>query len=159
MRRPPAFSLVAVALLSIVAFVLAGCLVTPVGQSGGMGSVTIPDTSRMEIIDAAQDVFSEFGYEPGPSDFPDSISFDKPSGVAGQVAYGSYGETTTMRVKLAISEIAGTSDFRVSPAVFSVNDAGQAGFEDPTRRSQLLALEFKPILEKVRARAMGGGSL
>lgn len=77
----------------------------------------------------------------------------------GQIAYGSYGETTTLRVTLTLTPIPGTNDVRMSPTVYSVSDAGQAGFEDPTRRSQLFALEFKPILEKIRARSAGVGPM
>ncbi len=138
---------------------LTGCFVSQTASSGGMGSVTVSDTNRATIIEAAQAVFPSYGYEPGPANFPESISFDKSAGAVGQIAYGSYGETTTLRVTLTLTPIPGTNDVRMSPTVYSVSDAGQAGFEDPTRRSQLFALEFKPILEKIRARSAGVGPM
>ncbi len=142
-----------------LALTLTGCLVTKVGDSGGMGSITIPNTNRLAVIDAAQNVFPEYGYNAGPADYPESISFDKPAGVAGQIAYGSYDDTTTMRVRLKLTEIPGTGDVRVSPTVYSVSNAGEAGFADETRRSQLFALEFKPILNEIKAQAAQAGSL
>ncbi len=151
----------ALPILALIAFLTtqSGCFVSQTASYGGMGSVTVSDTNRATIIEAAQAVFPSYGYEPGPANFPESISFDKPAGAAGQIAYGSYGETTTLRATITLTPIPGTDDVRMSPSVYSVSDAGQAGFEDPTRRSQLFALEFKPILEKIRARAAGVGPM
>ncbi len=145
--------------LLAICLALGGCLATPVGKSGGMGSVTVPNTNRLAIVDAAQDIFPDYGYTTGPASFPESISFDKPAGTAGQIAYGSYDDPATMRVRLTLSPIPGTNDVRVSPTVFSVSDANEAGFDDPTRRSQLFALEFKPILNRIKAQAADAGPM
>ncbi|MDD5199334.1 MAG: hypothetical protein PHC88_05975 [Terrimicrobiaceae bacterium] len=140
-------------------FVLAGCLTAPVASSGGPGSVTVPNTNATAIISAAQDVFPQYGYTLDSVNYPDSISFDKPSGTFGKIMYGSYGTTTTIRVHLKLAPIAGTNDFRVIPRVTRVSDAGEAGFEDSTRMMGLWAGQFGPLLQKVKAEAGGAGPM
>ena len=142
----------------VCSLVLGGCLTTPVEKSGGMGSITVQNTNLNAILNAAQAVFSEDGYTVSGSNYPDSVSFDKPSGAFGQLMYGSYGTTTTFRVTLLTTAIPGTNDFRLSTRVSRVSDAGEAGFEDSTRMMGLWSGEFKPLLRKIAAQAGGVGS-
>lgn len=111
------------------------------------------------IIDAAGDIFPRYGYTLGPADFPNSVSFDKPSGAFGKLLYGSYGTTTGVRVKVVITPIPGSNDYRLSPQVSRVSDAGEAGFEDSTQMAGLWGGEFKPILRQVAAQAGGAGPM
>jgi len=137
-------------LASLSLFLLSGCLVSPVSESGGPGSVTVTNSSPESIIAAARVVFPEYGYTPGPANFPRSVSFDKPAGAFGKLLYGSYGTTTTMRVTVNIIPIPETSDYRLVPRLKRVSDAGQAGFEDSNSMASLWAAEFGPVLRKVR---------
>jgi len=137
---------------------LSGCLVSPVSSSGGPGSITVTNSNPEAIISAARVVFSEYGYTPGPANFPRSISFDKSAGAFGRLLYGSYGTTTTIRVTMNIVPIPETNDYRLSTRLQRVTDAGVAGFEDSTSMAGLWSAEFGPILRKVRDHAEGRGS-
>jgi hypothetical protein len=90
-------------------------------------------------------------------DYPLTISFDKPAGKLGELMYGSYGTTTTVRVKLSLVPIPGTNDYWLKPSVFRVSDAGEAGFEDSTKMLGLWSGEFKPLLRQIQAQAAGAG--
>lgn len=76
--------------------------------------MTVSNTNVTAIIAAANGVFAQSGYSPGPANYPDSVSFDKPAGAFGQLAYGSYGTTTTIRARVSMTPIPGTNDFRIS---------------------------------------------
>ena len=143
--------------LFCVALFLGGCLVTPVDKTGGPGSVTVANTNSTAIIAAAQNVFPNYGYTPGPVNYPDSVSFDKPAGKFGKIMYGSYGTTTTFRVKLVITQIPGTSNYRLSPKVTRVSDAGEAGFEDSHHMGGMWSSQFGPLLQQVKNQAQGAG--
>lgn len=138
---------------------LTGCLTTPVGQSGGPGSITAQNTNPSALVDAAGDIFPRYGYTVGPVNFPNSISFDKPAGNFDKLLYGSYGVTTSVRVKMVMTPIPGSNDYRLSTKVYRVNDAGQAGFEDSTKMMSLWSGEFKPILRQIAAQAGGAGPM
>lgn len=143
--------------LSFLVFLLGGCLTTPVGKTGGPGSITVQNSNPFAILNAAQTVFAESGYSGGPGNFPESISFEKPAGAMGKLFYGSYGNTTTIRVKISMVQIPGTNDYRLVPHVSRVTDAGQAGFEDDQRMLGMWSGQFKPLLRKVAAQAGGAG--
>ncbi len=145
-------------LLLAVSTFLTGCLTTPVASSGGLGATTVPNTNPTAIISAAQTVFAQYGYTPGPMSYPDSISFDKPSGAFGTLLYGSYGTTTGVRAKLILTPLDG-GDYRLSTNVYRVTDAGEAGFEDSRKMMGLWAGEFGPLLEKIKAQAANAGSM
>lgn len=140
-----------------MSFLLTGCLTSKVSNSGGLGSVTVPNTNVNAIIAAANGVFAQSGYSPGPTDYPDSVSFDKPSGGFGKLMYGSYGTTTTFRAKLRMVQIPGTSDYRLSTQMTRVTDAGDAGFEDSTQMMGVWSGEFGPLLQQIKTQAAGAG--
>lgn len=147
-------------LLSLaLAVFLGGCLTTPVSKSGGAGAGTVTNSNPSAIIAAASSVFANYGYTAGPVDYPDSVSFDKPAGGFGKLMYGSYGVTTTFRVKLSIIPLPGTNDFRLSTRVSRVSDAGDAGFEDDQKMLGVWAAEFKPLIRQISAQASNAGPL
>ncbi len=136
---------------------LIGCLTTPVAKPGGAG--VVPNTNPFAIITAAQSVFAEYGYTPGPSSFPDSISFDKPAGGFGKLMYGSYGVTTTVRSTLLIVQVPGTNDYQLRTKVSRVSDAGEAGFEEDEKMLGAWSAQFKPLLEKISLQAANAGPM
>ncbi len=137
------------------AVILSGCLSSNISSSGGIGAVTVKDTNPNAVISAAQDVFAQKGYTLSGSDYPDSISFDKPAGGFGNAMWGSYGDPQTIRVKLALVPIPGTSDIRIQPSVYSVGDAGEAGFDDERPLIGLWNAEFAPMLGRIAQQAGG----
>lgn len=107
-------------------------------------------------MDAANSVFSQSGYSVGPTNYPDSISFDKPAGGFGQAMWGSYDQTTTYRATLSMIPLSG-NDYRIAVSVSVVNNAGQAGFEDARPVLGLWSAEFLPLLNKIKAQAANAG--
>jgi hypothetical protein len=149
-------------LLPLVALLalLAGCLTAPVADSGGIGAVTVSNTNPSAIVAAAQTVFANYGYTPGPVNYPDSISFDKPSGAFGKILYGSYGTTNSVRVKLGMVQISSiTNDYRLSTTVYRVTDDGEAGFESDQKMIGLWNAEFGPLLKQISAQAANAGPM
>ena len=138
---------------------LTSCLVTPVEKSGGIGSVTVANSNPQAIISAAQDLFPQYGYQTHVTKFPNSVSFDKDSNRLANVMWGSYGDPQTIRVKIRVVQIPGTNDYRISPKVFTVSDAGEAGFESKRPLMGLWSGEFGPLLKKVAAQASGAGPM
>ena len=132
---------------------LTGCLTS---SPGGMGSVTVNNTNVMAIVTAAQSVFAAKGYSVGPGGYPQAISFEKPAGAFGKLMYGSYGVTTTVRVQITITQLAG-NNYQLTPKVYRVSDAGQAGFESSQRMLGLFSGEFGPLLKQVQAQAANAG--
>ena len=149
-------SLLAVVLLSVL---VSGCLVSPVSQSGGMGSVTVVNSNPGAIVAAAQAVFPQSGYQLATSNFPYSISFDKASNRFANIMWGSYGNPQTIRVRVNINQIPGTNNYRLVPKVFSVSSAGEAGFEDQRPVMGLWSGEFGPLLKQVATQAGGAGAM
>jgi len=147
-------SLPSVPLVLALCVVLGGCLATPVDKSG---SVTSTNTNPSALVSAAQTVFANYGYTPGPGSFPDYISFQKPAGTFGKIMYGSYGTTTTIRVRMTMVQIPGTNNYRLGAKVSRVSDAGEAGFEDSTKMMGMWAGQFDPILKQVASQASGAG--
>jgi len=143
--------------LLVCALLPAGCLTKPVGKPGSAGWV--PNSNPMAIISAAQAVFAEYGYQPGPANFPDSVSFDKPAGSFGKLMYGSYGVTTTIRATLVIVPVPGTGNYQMRTKVSRVSDAGQAGFEDDQKMLDVWTTQFRPLLEKISAQAANAGPI
>lgn len=139
--------------ISLAALFLAGCLSSPISSSGGIGAVTVKNTNVNRVISAAQTVFAGRGYMLSDSDYPDSISFDKPAGSFGNAMWGSYGNPQTIRVKIMMVPIPMTSDIRLEPRVYSVGDAGQAGFDSERPLVGLWNAEFGPMLKQVAALA------
>ncbi len=137
----------------------AGCLTSKVADSGGVSALTASNTNVNAIIDAANSVFPQSGYSVGPVDYPNSISFDKPAGGFGKLMYGSYGVTTTIRVKMIMTPIGDSNDYRLSVKVTRVSDAGESGFEDSSRMMGLWAGEFKPLLRQIAAKSGGAGPM
>ena len=132
---------------------LAGCLSSPISSSGGIGAVTVKNTTVDRVISAAQTVFAGRGYTLSDSEYPESISFDKPAGSFGNAMWGSYGNPQTIRVKLAMVPIPMTSDIRLEPRVYSVGDAGEAGFDSERPLIGLWNAEFGPMLKQVASLA------
>jgi len=138
---------------------MSGCLVSPVSQSGGMGSVTVTNSNPNAIVAAAQAVFPQSGYQLSGSNYPSSISFDKPSSRFANVVWGSYGNPQTIRVRVMINQIPGTNNYRLVPRVFSVSSAGEAGFEDKRPLMGMWDSQFGPLLKQVAAQAGGAGAM
>ena len=132
---------------------IAGCLSTPIANSGGIGAVTVKKTSVDRVISAAQTVFAGRGYTLSDSDYPDSISFDKPAGAFGNAMWGNYGNPQSIRVKIKMVPIPMTSDIRLEPRVYSVGDAGEAGFDNERPLVALWNAEFGPMLKQVASLA------
>ncbi len=143
--------------VSLFALLLAGCLTPPVDQSGGPGSVTVTNSNPSAIISAAQSVFPNYGYTPGFGNGVSSVVFDKDSNKLANVLWGSYGCKQTVRVKVKIVQIPGTNNYRISPKVYTVSDAGEAGFESKRALIGLWGAEFGPLLKQVAAQASGAG--
>ena len=138
---------------SLAVLLLAGCLSSPISSSGGIGAVTVKNTTADRVISAAQTVFAGRGYTLSDSEYPESISFDKPAGSFGNAMWGSYGDPQTIRVKLAMVPIPMTSDIRLQPRVYSVGDAGEAGFDSERPLIGLWNAEFGPMLKQVASLA------
>ena len=138
---------------SLAVLFLAGCLSSPISSSGGIGAVTVKNTSPDRVISAAQTVFAGRGYTLSESNYPESISFDKPAGGFGNAMWGSYGNPQTIRVKIAMGPIPMTSDIRLEPRVYSVGDAGEAGFDSERPLVGLWNTEFGPMLKQVASLA------
>lgn len=143
------FSLAALA----VGLTFSGCLTTTVADSGGPGSVTVPNSNWVSISAAANAAFAQHGYTSAPSGSMDTLAFDKPAGAFGELMYGSYGQTTSYRVQVQIVQIPGTNDYRLIPRVSRVSNAGSAGFESKTRMMGFWAGQFGPILKQVAQQA------
>jgi len=144
-------------LFTVLTILLSGCLTTPVSQSGSMGSTTVTNSNPDAIIAAALSVFPKYGYSPGGGNYPTSISFDKKSSQFAKIMWGSYGVPQTIRVKVKITQIPGTNDFRISPKVYTVSNAGEAGFESDRPLAGLWNSEFGPLLKQVAAQSSGAG--
>ena len=145
---------------SLVCFsmlLISGCLVAPVAKSGGIGSVTVTNSNPNAIIAAAQSVFPNYGYTPGVTHYPTSVSFDKSSSKFATVMWGGYYNPQSVHVKIQIVRIPGTNDYRISPKVFSVSNAGQAGFESKRPLIGLWNSEFSPLLGQIASQASGAG--
>ena len=138
---------------SLAVLFLAGCLSSPIASSGGIGAVTVKNTSVDRVISAAQTVFAGRGYTLSDSDYPESVSFDKPAGSFGNAMWGSYGNPQSIRVKIAMVPIPMTSDIRLEPRVYSVGDAGEAGFDNERPLIGLWNAEFGPMLKQVASLA------
>jgi hypothetical protein len=138
---------------SLAVLFLAGCLSSPIASSGGIGAITVKNTSVDRVISAAQTVFAGRGYTLSDSDYPESVSFDKPAGSFGNAMWGSYGNPQSIRVKIAMVPIPMTSDIRLEPRVYSVGDAGEAGFDNERPLIGLWNAEFGPMLKQVASLA------
>ena len=145
------------AVTSLASLLLAGCLTQPVSSSGGPGSVTVTNSNPSAIIAAAQEVFPDYGYSPHGGNGISSVSFDKDSNKLANVLWGSYDCPQTVRVKVLITQIPGTNNYRISPKVYTVSDKGEAGFESKRALIGLWGAEFGPLLKKVAAKAAGAG--
>jgi len=137
----------------VVALFFAGCLTTPVSQGG----IQVTNSNVSAIIDAANTVFAQSGYSPGPANYPDSVSFDKPAGAFSNLMWGSYERKQTIRAKVRMTPIPGTNNFRLSAQASTVTSAGEAGFED-SRKISLFSGEFTPLLRQIAAQASGAGN-
>ena len=142
---------------SSVALCLGGCMTASPSGSGGIAATTVQNTNVGAIMGAANSVFAQSGYSVGPTNYPDSISFDKPAGGFGQAMWGGYNQSTTYRATLRMVPLGG-SDYRLAVSVLVVNDAGQAGFEDARPVLGLWSAEFIPLLNKIKAQAANAGS-
>lgn len=130
-------------------------MTTPVSKTG---VTTATNTNPYAIVSAAQSVFANSGYSAGPADFPNSVSFDKPSGAFGRIMYGSYDQTTTIRCTMTMTQIPGTSNYRLGARASVVQDAGDPGFE--SGRPLLIGDDqFNPLLRQVAAQASNAGPM
>lgn len=134
-----------------------GCLTSSVSSSGGLGATTVPNSNVGAIMDSARTVFADSGYTLSGSNYPTSLSFDRPAGTMGKLLYGSYGVTTTIRVTLNIIQVPGTNDYRLGTKVSRVSDAGEAGFEESQKMLGVWSGEFKPLLARIATQAGGAG--
>jgi hypothetical protein len=142
-------------LLALTALVFTGCMTTPVAKTG---TTTAVNSNPSAIVSAANSVFANSGYSPGPSNFPDSVAFDKPSGAFGKIMYGSYDQTTTIRCTVSITQIPGTSNYRLGAKASVVQDAGEAGFE--SGRPLLIGDDqFNPLLRQIASQASNAGPM
>lgn len=132
---------------------VSGCLVSPVSTAGGIGAVTVSNSNPNSIIAALQNEFSQNGYTLARSDYPASVSFDKPAGAFGNAMWGSYGAPQSIRVKISIVPIPGTQNYRLEPKVYSVTDAGEAGFDQQRPLMGLWNAEFGPLLRRAARQA------
>jgi hypothetical protein len=124
-----------------------------------MGSVTVSNSNPGAIIAAAQSLFPNYGYSPTfGGDGVSSVCFEKNSNKVANVLWGSYGNPQTLRVKVKIVQIPGTNNYRISPKVSTVSDAGEAGFESKHKLSSLWASQFGPLMKQVAAQASGAGA-
>ena len=121
--------------------------------------MTVTNSNPSAIIAATQSVFPNYGYSPSGSHFPSSISYDKGSSRFAHVMWGSYNDPQTIRVKVQIISIPGSNDFRLVPKVYSVSDAGEAGFESKRPLAGQWNTEIGPLHKQVAAQASGAGSL
>ena len=141
-------------LLALAAALFTGCATTPVSQTG---STTVVNSNPYAIVNAAQSVFANSGYSAGPSDFPNSVSFDKPSGAFGKIMYGSYDQTTSILCTMSITQIPGTSNYRLGATAHTVQNDGQAGFE--SSRPIVFDNQFNPLLRQVASQASNAGPM
>jgi hypothetical protein len=142
----------------LLALLLGGCSSIPEQAPAPLGSVTATNTNPAAIIAAAQSVFAQSGYTAGFVNAPEWIAFDKPAGKFGKAMWGGYDQTTTIRVRLTLTPMAGGNDYRLSTHVYSVEDANEAGFEDEHALSGLWSGEFEPMLKRISAQASGAGA-
>ena len=153
------FSNIALLALASLTLLVSGCLVAPVSQSGGLGSVTVTNSNPDAIIAAAQSVFPNYGYTLHGSHDLSSVSFDKDSNRFARVVWGSYGDPQTIRVKVSILPIPSSNSYRLALKVYTVSDAGVAGFESKRPLVGLWNSEFAPLLGQVAVQASGAGPL
>lgn len=158
MHRPPRTvtrqKVKSFSLLALACVLLSGCATTPVAKTG---TTTATNTNPYAIVSAAQSVFANSGYSAGPTDFPNSVSFDKPSGALGKIMYGSYDQTTTTRCTMTITQIPGSNDYRLGARASTVQDAGEAGFE--SGRPIVFDNQFNPLLRQIAAQASNAGPM
>ena len=146
-------------LLLILVLLLSGCLATPVQQSGGIGSVTVINSNPTAIIAASQNIFPNYGYTLHTTHFPTSVSFDQAGNKTARIMWGSYGDPQTMRVKVLIVAIPGSNNYRISPKLYTVSDAGEAGFESKRPLVGLWNSQFSSIFEQIASQASGAGPM
>lgn len=146
-------------LVLVLLTLLTGCLVTPVDNSGGIGSVTVTNSNPDAIIAAARNVFPNYGYTLHTMHYPTSVSFDQSGNKTARILWGSYGNPQTLRVKMQITSIPGGNNYRLSPKVYTVSDAGEAGFESKRPLVSLWNSQFAPLFQQVATQASGAGSL
>lgn len=72
--------------------------------------------------------------------------------------FGSYGRTTTFRVRLQMIPVPGTNDFRLIPTASRVSNARMAGFESEVGMTGFWASQFRPIMRAIRAEAANARS-
>ena len=145
-------------LLLTLAMLLSGCLVTPVAQSGGNGSVTVTNSNPDAIIAAARNVFPDYGYTLHTTHYPTSVSFNQSGNKTARILWGSYGNPQTLRVKMQITPIPGTNNYRLSPKVYTVSDAGEAGFESKRPLVSLWNSQYSTLFQQVATQASGAGA-
>lgn len=143
--------------LTLMLVLLSGCLVSPVGRSGGIGATTVTDSNPSAIIAAATTAFTNAGYSVGVVNYPDSVEFDKRAGAFGQAMYGGWDNSASYRATLQITPLPETTNYRIGVRVSRVNEAGVAGFEDSVSMSGLWSAEFAPILQNIRREASNAG--
>jgi len=132
---------------------LAGCLASPVEKSGGPGSITVPNTTPPAILSAAREVFARYGYSPSGGNFPRNIAFERPAGRTGELMFGGFGQTTTIRVQIDLVPLPSSHDIRLMTRVYRVNNAGRAGFESETPMLRVWSSQFNAALREIQMTA------
>ena len=102
-------------------------------------------------------IFPNYGYSLHNTRFPDSVSFDQPGNKTARILWGSYGVPQTLRVKVSIVAIPGTNNYRISPKVYTVSNAGEAGFESKRPLVSLWNSQFSSIFDQIAQQASGAG--
>ncbi|MFV0416811.1 MAG: hypothetical protein ACK5NG_10650 [Chthoniobacterales bacterium] len=135
-------------LVSLSVF-LTACLVSSPEKSGGLAAITVVNTSLSDVVEAANQAFTNAGYTQGPVDYPDSFSYDKPSGAFGQVMWGSYHDPSSYRAVLKVNSL-GDNSYRLSAHARIVSDSGDAGFESSRPMIGPWNLELMPVLRNIK---------
>ena len=120
--------------------------------------MTVTNSNPIAIISAAQRVFPNYGYTCSGSGLS-SLTYDKDSNQFAKVMWGSYGVPQTIRVKVKIIRIPNTSNFRLSPKVYTVSNAGEAGFESKRPLIGLWNSQFEPLLRQIASQSSGAGPM
>lgn len=136
---------------------LSGCLTSTVERSGGPGSITVSNTNPLAIFTAARNVFARHGYSQGPTNLPNSMSFDRPAGRMGELVFGSTMRPVSFRVQIQILPLHGSHDFRLVPRVLRVNSAGRAGFEREANMLRSWGAQLRPLMRDIQSQAENAG--
>ncbi len=87
------------------------------------------------------------------------MSFQRPAGRVGEAMFGGFNQTTFFRVRIQLTPISGTNDFRLTTQVYRVTNADQPGFARETAMLRSWSSQFNSILRDIRSQAENAGPL